>query len=158
MRSCDGGFEYACRDFLRRRAKPCGELRPGRKSMWGSSDPLLARGAEARAGLGTDDSPREGTDSNDIRHRPASPTWNTKLSFGEGRLPLCLTSRFGYTALSLCRLGDGISGGPCFRIFLRTRREDRRPSLDVCPLILSTALRRIEALSRRCASWRASGF
>jgi|SRR5580692_3090361 hypothetical protein len=62
--------------------------------------PVAADRSRAVGGKSARGSPRQ----------TAGSPFNKLYSFGGSRLPLCLTSRFGYTALSLCRLGDEILG------------------------------------------------
>ena len=79
---------------------------------------------------------------------PVQP--GTDIFFHKLLLPLCLTSGFGYTAQSLCRIGDRISGGQALGFLGRAARDDWRLSWDVRSLISSTILR-IKALPRRRA-------
>src|SRR4029077_6265209 len=62
---------------------------------------LLARGVDEFAAPGSFDSAWKQRIQNVFCPRPAGPTWNNRFPFEDRRLPLCLMSRFGYTALSL---------------------------------------------------------
>src|SRR3974390_226586 len=76
------------------------------------------------------------TPKDHMRLPPGSSTENEISIFAEYRLPLCLASPFGYTALSLIRLGDAEFEDSGLEYSHRAVKENWRPSLDVSPLIV----------------------